>query len=75
MWSDIVTLLRESVLVQGLVTLMLLSVVCYAAVANVPLSNQFWVITGSVMGFWFGSKTQAGTNETLRHVDNISREV
>jgi hypothetical protein len=74
-WQDMVTLLRESVLIQGVVTLMMLSVVCYATIANVPLSEQFWAVTGLVIGYWFGSKAQASTNEAIRRINNMSRNV
>ena len=71
-WQDLVSLMRESVLVQGAIALLLSGVAAYALLTGVKLGNDFWTMYGLVMGFYFGSKsTQATTNALREAVKNI----
>jgi hypothetical protein len=56
--SEFWRLLEESVIVQSVVTLVIISVIGYMVVAGQPMPKEFWAIAGSVIGFWFGSKAQ-----------------
>ncbi len=46
----------ESTVVQGLVTLVLVSTVCYQAIIGQDISEVVAGSLGIVMGFWFRSK-------------------
>jgi len=52
-------LVRESVILQGLVTLLLLSVACYLWVIGRPVPDQLGDLLQLVVGFWLGSKVQS----------------
>jgi hypothetical protein len=56
--KDFWRLLEESVIVQSVVTLVIISVIGYMVVVGEPMPKEFWAIAGSVIGFWFGSKAQ-----------------
>ncbi len=72
LWADIVLLLRESTLIQGSVTLAMVTVICYATVTGVDVGKDFWAVFGLIIGFWFGSKSQQqatiAMQEALRNV-------
>lgn len=51
-------LLRESVLVQGLVTLVLVGTTCYMYASGKPVPESLLSLDGLVVGFFFGSKVQ-----------------
>jgi len=51
-------LLRESVIVQSTVTLILVITLCVMFATGRPVPDLLAGITLLVFGFWFGSKTQ-----------------
>jgi len=51
-------LVRESVIVQALVTLALTITVCVLACLDRDIPTWFIAGYGTVLGFWFGSKVQ-----------------
>lgn len=51
-------LLRESVIVQGTVTLALVGTICYLAVAGREIPEYLVAASGLALGYFFGSKTQ-----------------
>ena len=59
-------LFRESTIIQGLVTVMFTSVVCYAIVTQIDLGEQFWAMFGIIVGFWFGNKTNQQVREVIQ---------
>ena len=52
------TLLRDSVLIQGIVTLVLVCVICYLTVTGQEIPDLVVNLAGLVIGFWFGSKVE-----------------
>lgn len=52
-------LLRESTIVQALITLMVVGAVVYMAVTNQTIPPFLTDVTSLVIGFYFGSKVQA----------------
>lgn len=58
-------LLRDSVLVQATVTLMLIGTILYMYVVQEPVPDDLMSITMLVVGFWFGSKSQAGIDRVV----------
>jgi len=55
-------LLRESVVVSGLVALAMVFVACYLWVTGQVVPEPLFVLLGTVVGFFFGAK--AGTTST-----------
>lgn len=53
------TLLRESVITQGLVTLFLIVTVCYLYATQKPVPTDLLNLTSLVIGFYFGAKVQS----------------
>jgi len=51
-------LLRDSVIVQGLVTACLIATFCYLVATGQPVSEAFANLLMLVVGFWFGSKVE-----------------
>ena len=51
-------LLKESVIIQGTITLLLIITICYLAIANQPVPTFLQDTTALVIGFWFGAKVQ-----------------
>jgi hypothetical protein len=51
-------LLRESIIVQGLVTLCLIVTICILFATGKPVPDLLAQITLLVVGFWFGTKVQ-----------------
>ncbi len=51
-WS----LLQESVIVQGVITVLVVGATVYLSVTGQPVPDNLKDITGLVVGFYFGSK-------------------
>jgi len=51
-------LLERSVIVQGLLTLGVTTVVCYLAIKGAEAPKDLWTLLGLAWGFYFGSKAQ-----------------
>lgn len=61
-------LLRESVIIQGLLTVGLWSAILYMAVTGQPIPD---ILTGggyAILGFWFGTKVQTAIHQTAKTV-------
>jgi len=56
--SEFWKLLKESVIVQGIVTLALIVTVCVMVASEKTVPDNLWYATFAVLGFWFGSKVQ-----------------
>ena len=67
------SLLRESVLVQATVTLILIGVMGYMYIAGREVPNDFVNIAMLVVGFWFGSKSQAAVERTVNNLATSNR--
>lgn len=51
-------LVRESVIVQGIITIMCIAAVLYLAVTNQTIPPFLADITSLIIGFYFGAKVQ-----------------
>jgi len=51
-------LLRESIIVQALITFMLVSTLCYLWVSGKPVPGELWTMASGVVFYWMGTKTQ-----------------
>jgi len=60
-------LLRESVLVQSVVTLILVCSVVWCVLTNRDVPDELWNLLLLVVGFWFGSKSQYQANSVARY--------
>lgn len=60
------TLLRESVIMQGLLTLMLGGTLCYLYVAGREVPSDLSKLTFAVVAFWMGSKSQHAIEASRR---------
>lgn len=72
MKDSFIQLLRESVLVQASVTLILIGVISYMYIQGRAIPSDLVNITMLVVGFWFGSKSQAAVERTLSNY--VTRE-
>jgi len=51
-------LLRDSVIVQGMITLCFVGTTCYLLGTGRPVASELWAANGVVLGYFFGAKTQ-----------------
>ncbi len=51
-------LFQQSVIIQGLVTLILVVTLCILFLTGRPIPELLAAIASLVLGFWFGSKSQ-----------------
>lgn len=51
-------LLKESVIVQGVVTVLFVGTTCYLYAAGQPVPDSLLGLDGVAVGFFFGAKTQ-----------------
>ena len=58
--------LEKSILVQASVTLIFVVTTCYLWVTGRPIPTLLAGTLGTVLGFWFGSKTQQWINHKTR---------
>ena len=54
-WSSLIDLFRESVLVQGLLALVVVSTVMVLLVMGVQVPPELWAVVGVIVGYYFGS--------------------
>lgn len=52
-------LMRESIIVQAIITMGTVGVVLYLVIINRPIPNELWGLVTLVVGFWFGTKVQS----------------
>lgn len=60
------TLLRDSVIIQGIVTLACVGTIIYLAVTGQPIPELLQTVTTLVIGFWFGSKVEHAISNAVR---------
>jgi len=65
--EEFIELLRESVLVQSLITLLVVSIVCYLVIVQQPVPELLSQVMMLVIGFYFGSKTQQQFTKGMKY--------
>jgi hypothetical protein len=73
--DNFIALLRESVIIQGSLTLIFACLYGYMLVMQIEVSEQFYALFGLIIGFYFGSKSQMSTNEAIRRVSDVTKRV
>jgi hypothetical protein len=66
----IVDMLKSSVIVQSTLSLMIVTTICgmiWAGKAE-TLPKEFWIIAGSIIGYWFGSKADYGVTRRFQEI-------
>jgi len=51
-------LVKESVIIQGTITLAFVATTCYLWATGQPVPSELWTADSIVIGFFFGSKVQ-----------------
>jgi hypothetical protein len=49
-------LVKDSTIVQGLITLAVVLTTCYLWVSGQPVPQELWTANGIILGFFFGAK-------------------
>jgi len=65
-------LLRESVIFQGLITIIVLGVWAYLLISGRPIPDTVQLLSGTVVGFFFGGKYAQAVSRTA---DTVSRNM
>lgn len=64
--NSFIELLREGILVQGLVTTLTVATVCVQVLNNqTPSQELMWIIT-SIIAYYFGSKSSSMTQQAIK---------
>ena len=58
--------LGNSVITQALITLLLVVTICYLFIVEREVPALLGTLCGSVLGFWFGTKTQYALDKRSR---------
>ena len=58
------TLLKESVIVQAILTLGFSSAVVYMLLVGQTVPNEMWGVFTLLLGFWFGTKQKFDSSRT-----------
>ena len=64
--TEFYSLLRESVLVQASISLILVCATVYCVIVEKSVPEELWSLLMLVLGFYFGSKTQLIKNQTTQ---------
>lgn len=76
--SRIIDLWDKSVITQSILTLAIMFTACYLWLAGKPVPNELYILAGSVIGFFFGTKTQMTVHknaEAVRAAQELVAEV
>lgn len=68
-------LLKESVIVQGILTLMVVGACVYLWITNQPIPPDLASITLLVVGFYFGAKVQNIANKSTQAINRAAEAV
>lgn len=49
-------MVRDSTIVQGIITLAVVGVTCYLWATGQPIPQELWTADGIILGFFFGAK-------------------
>lgn len=71
--SQFIALLRESVIIQGTITVSFIFIYAYMIIYHIPAGEDFMALFGLIIGFYFGSKSQMSTNEAIRRVSDVTK--
>lgn len=66
MRTELLSLLRESTLIQGSVALTFTLIIAYMTVRGMVVPSDVWSIYTLVLGYYFGSKSSQQTTVALR---------
>jgi hypothetical protein len=66
-------LLKESVIVQGLITLCFVGTACYLWAIGRPIPGELLSVLGLVLGYYFGAKSQLALANTIRTLQSGDR--
>ncbi len=75
LWSEVIKLLKESTLIQGSVTLIVVIARVYCVVAGIDPGQAFDAFVGLVFGYYFGAKSSQQTTLALREALNNVQKV
>lgn len=69
------SLLRESVLVQALITLLCVITMCYMWISGQQVPIGLTQLVSIVIGFYFGTKSYANSQKVLDSVSKVASNV
>lgn len=75
--EQFVELLRESVIIQGLLSLAVIAIIGHAAFTHTfaELPKEFWIVAGTIFGFYFKAKNDNQIRKMAREHDMLIREI
>lgn len=64
--ADFIQLLRESVITQATITILVVGAVVGLVIVGRPVPNEMWNIVSLVVGFYFGGKVQTAAMQAAK---------
>lgn len=66
--SKFADLLRESVIIQGMLALSVMGIIVHAAVTHTfaELPKEFWLVGGTIVGYYFKSKNDVQVKSLVK---------
>ncbi len=59
-------LLAQSVIVQGIITVLIISTMCYIIIVGRAVPEILVTFAGLILGYWFGTKNQKALADARR---------
>lgn len=68
--SRILEMFEESIILQGFITVAFAGTYCYLIVTGRQVPDGLEKLVWTVLGFWFGTKSQAAMSSTMKRLGN-----
>ncbi len=68
--STFYLLMKQSIIVQALITLIIVSTISYLYIIGQPVPSDLMTIAVLILGFYFGSKTQQRVDRSVMDYEN-----
>ena len=75
--DQLIELLRESVIIQGIMSLAVIVIIGHAAFTHAfsELPKEFWLVSGTIVGYYFKAKNDNQVRKLARMNDEVLRQV
>jgi len=67
-------LLRQSLIIQGTITLVLLLTICALVLQSRPIPGELWNGFLLILGFYFGSKSSSEAQRTVNKLRGVDHD-
>lgn len=72
-WAKFLDLLAQSVIVQGVLTIMVVGTLCYLYIAEKAAPEVLVTFASLILGYWFGTKNQLALARQHQEAQNAGK--